>query len=370
MNNPNILYEIGITLIKGIGPVIARQLIDTLEDVSLLFTEKKYKLERILPLSRRLIREIHDPAILKRAEQELHFLEQTGNRPLFITSPLYPQRLKDCADAPVLLYLRGNVDLNARKVVSIVGTRHITTYGKEVVGKLVAGFRETFPDILVVSGLAYGVDVAAHKAALHEEIRTIGVLAHGLDRVYPPGHREIAIEMLKSGGLLTEYRSNTFPDKQNFVKRNRIVAGMADCTVIIESAAKGGALITAGIAVGYNRDVLAYPGKSTDRYSEGCNNLIKERKAALITCAEDLFREMNWTPRKTGPTLPVQRTFFPVLNGEEQKISDLLLKKRSMQLNQLVVETNLPVSKLSVILFEMEMNGVIRCRAGGLYELV
>jgi DNA protecting protein DprA len=373
MKNENLLYEIGLTLVKGIGPVIAKQLVDNLTDISLLFTEKKQMLERIPGLSRRLINEIKNPQILKRAEQEILFLERSGCEALFLTSKNYPQRLRDCPDAPVMLYYRGNANLNTSKIVSIVGTRNANAYGRDVTNALIADLKKSYPDILIVSGLAYGIDIVAHRAALKEEVQTVAVLAHGLDRIYPPAHRPVAIKMLNQGGLLTEFMSETNPDRPNFIKRNRIVAGIADCTVVVQSAEKGGALITAEICSSYNRDLFAYPGRTDDEYSKGCNSLIKSKKAALITSAEDLLNEMNWNSNsKKCSFFPsvIQRTLFLNITEEEKELLDCITKKENVQLNTLAIEMNLSVSKLSALLFELEMKGIIRCKAGGMYCVV
>jgi len=371
MYNQNLLYQIGITLVKGIGNITAKQIIENLDDITILFTEKKHVLERISGLSRRIINEIHRPDVLKRAEKEIRFIERSHISPLFITDPAYPNRLKECVDAPVMLYYRGTANLNTGKVISIVGTRNSTVYGKEITDQLVHDIREAFSECLIVSGLAYGIDIAAHRAALREDLATVGILAHGLDRIYPLIHRAAAVEMINAGGLLTDFISETNPDRQNFVKRNRIVAGMSDCTVVIESAKKGGALITANIADSYNRDIFAFPGKINDKYSEGCNLLIKNKKAALITSAQDIFQEMNWSdPPEAARPQAVQRILFPELNPEEQKVIEILSKAGSMQLNLLAIELDLPVSRLSVILFELEMNGLVRCKPGGMYSII
>jgi len=370
MINQDLLYRIGITLVKGIGNITAKQIIENLDDIAVLFTEKKHILERLTGLSRRIINEIHQPDVLKRAEKEIRFIERSSIIPLFITDPAYPARLKECVDAPVMLYFRGTADLNAEKMISIVGTRNSTVYGKEITDQMVHDIKEAYPASVIVSGLAYGIDIAAHRAAMREELATIGILAHGLDRIYPVIHRAAAKEMLNTGGLLTDFISETNPDRQNFVKRNRIVAGISDCTVVVESAKKGGALITANIADSYNRDIFAFPGRIGDKYSEGCNSLIKSNKAALITSAQDIFREMNWSdPPEVGQKQAVQRILFPELNPEEQSVVDILAKAGSMQLNLLAIELDLPVSRLSVILFELEMNGLVRCKPGGMYSL-
>ncbi|MDL2323420.1 DNA-processing protein DprA [Bacteroidales bacterium OttesenSCG-928-A17] len=370
MKNKNLLYEIGLTLVKGIGPVITKQIVDNIDDISLLFTEKKHILERLPGLSRRLINEIKNPQVLSRAEQEVAFLEKSKCKALFLTSDEYPRRLKDCPDAPVMLYYKGNADLNALKIISIVGTRNATTYGKDITNKLIKDLKSNYPDILIVSGLAYGIDIAAHQAALKENTTTVAVLAHGLDRIYPALHRSVAIKMLENGGLLTEFTSETNPDRPNFVKRNRIVAGLADCTVVVQSAEKGGALITGDLAISYNRDLFSFPGRIDDGYSKGCNFLIKSRKAALITSAEDIFQEMNWNTKKNpASSVIVQREIFPDVTEEEKEILLTISRNESMQLNTLAIAMNLPISKLSVLLFELEMKGIIRCKPGGMYVL-
>ncbi len=369
MQNQNLIYQIGITLVKGIGNIIAKQIIENLGEPELLFKEKSRVLERIPGISSRVVQEIKNPEVLKRAEKEVLFIEKSKISPLFITEPSYPQRLKEYVDSPVILYYKGNHDLNASKIISIVGTRHATAYGKEITQTLLKNIAAIYPDVLIVSGLAYGIDIAAHKAALQVKLPTVGVLAHGLDRIYPYQHRSTAIEMIENGGLLTDFISETNPDRQNFVKRNRIVAGMSDCTVVVESAIKGGALITANIASADNKDVFAIPGKSTDLYSQGCNRLIKEKKAALVESAEDILREMCWDKSQGGKPQAVQRSMFYELSPEEQSVVDILSKAESLHLNILAIELNMPVSKLSVVLFDMEMNGIVRCMPGGMYRL-
>jgi DNA processing protein len=368
MNDQNLLYQIGITLVKGIGNITAKQVIETLGDVSLLFKEKASLLERIPGISRKIISEIYRPEVLQRAEKEVLFIEKNKISPLFIKEENYPERFKECVDSPVLLYYRGNADLNTEKIISIVGTRHASNYGKEITEKLVRDISKVYPETLIVSGLAYGIDIFSHKASLKNNLKTVGVLAHGLDRIYPSEHRSTAIEMLGNGGLLTDFMSGTNPDRQNFVKRNRIVAGISDCTIVVESAEKGGALITATIADSYNRDVFAVPGKVSDVYSLGCNALIKYKKAALITCAEDVFREMCWNKEKEKPV--VQRAIFVDLTPDEQMLVDLLSKVENMQLNIIGIELNMPISKLASLLFELEMKGIVRCIPGGLYRLI
>lgn len=368
MQNQNLLYRIGLNLIKGIGNITAKHIIEVLGDAAPLFKEKASSLIHIPGINSKIIREIKNPDILRTAEKEIQFIERNNILPLFITEKEYPFRLKDCIDSPVMLYFKGQVDFNNAKVISIVGTRHATNYGKEITESLIKDLAEQDPEIIIVSGLAYGIDIIAHKAALQEKMSTLAVLAHGLDRIYPYAHRNIAIEMLKQGGLLTDFLSKTNPDRQNFVKRNRIVAGISDCTIVIESAEKGGALITANIADSYNRDVFAFPGKKTDYYSKGCNNLIRDKKAVLVQTAEDIASEMGWIQQKKEKV--IQCSLFRELSGEEQAVIDLLSKTESIHLNLLSIELNLPVSKLSITLFKLEMDGIIRSLPGGIYRLI
>lgn len=310
---------------------------------------------------------------LQRAEAEMEFATRHGISVLTPADPAYPRRLAECPDAPIALYYKGSADLNRLRVISVVGTRHATPYGRDLVRRLIAGLRELCPGVLVVSGLAYGIDICAHREALACGFDTVAVLAHGLDRLYPPAHRDTALAMLRQGGLLTEFMSGTNADKPNFVRRNRIVAGMADATVLVESAAKGGGLITAGIARSYNRDVLAFPGAVGAPYSEGCNQLIRNNGAALITSASDLVDAMLWhdeavacRARREG----IERQLFPELSADERLVADLLAATNDLQLNIIAVRTGLPVAHLAALLFQLEMKGVVRPLAGGMYHLV
>ena len=370
MNNQNALYQIGMTLVKGIGCITAKQVMETLGDASLLFKEKKSVLERIPGISRKVLAEIRRPEVLLQAEKELLFIEKNKIQILFIGEESYPERLKECVDAPVLLYFKGNANLNTEKIISIIGTRNASNYGKEITEKIIQEISTAYPELLIVSGLAYGIDICSHKASLKHHLPTVGVLAHGLDRIYPHVHRTTAVEMLQNGGLLTDFISGTTPDRQNFIKRNRIVAGLADCILVVESAEKGGALITANIADSYHRDVFAIPGRVTDSYSSGCNALIKYKKAALVTCAEDIFREMCWNSKGKNEKKPVQRRIFVDLTPEEQTLVDLLSQAPDLQLNTIAIKLDTPIYKLTSLLFELEMKGVVRCLPGGIYQLL
>ena len=310
---------------------------------------------------------------MKRAEFEQKFIQEHQIRALTLMDDDYPQRLSECADAPLVIYFRGNVDLNQSKIVSIVGTRQCTQYGKDLIHRFINDLHRMCPQVLVVSGLAYGVDICAHREALNNGYETVAVLAHGLDQIYPYRHRDTAVQMLSHGGLLTEFMSQTNADKQNFVRRNRIVAGMADSTIVIESAAKGGGLITADIAQSYDRAVFAFPGAVGMPYSEGCNHLIRDNGAALITCAEDFVKAMGWqdeTLRQQAQVEGIERTLFPDLSPEESSIISLLQQTNDLQLNILSVKTGIPIGQLTALLFQLEMKGVVKPLAGGMYHLL
>lgn len=310
---------------------------------------------------------------MKRADFELKFMQEHQIRALTPLDDDYPQRLCECADAPIVVYYRGNADLNQAKVVNVVGTRQCTQYGKDLIQRFMRDLREMCPQVLVVSGLAYGVDICAHREALACGYETVAVLAHGLDQIYPYRHRDTAVQMLAHGGLLTEFMSQTNADKQNFVRRNRIVAGMSDACVVVESAAKGGSLITAEISQSYDRAVFAFPGSVGLRYSEGCNHLIRDNGAGLITCAEDFVKAMGWQDdalRKQAISDGIERNLFPDLTAEESAIVSLLQDTNDLQLNILSVKSGLPIGQLTALLFQLEMKGVVKPLAGGVYHLI
>ena len=310
---------------------------------------------------------------MRRAEAELRFMEVHRIRALTLNDDDYPQRLTECPDAPIIIYYTGNADLNQEKIVSIVGTRHATPYGQDLIHRFVSELRGLCPQVLIVSGLAYGVDICAHREALANGYPTVGVLAHGLDQIYPYRHRDTAAQMLNHGGLLTEFMSQTNADKPNFVRRNRIVAGMADAVILVESAAKGGGLITAEIAQSYARSVFAFPGNVGQPYSEGCNNLIRDNGAGLISSAQDFVKAMGWweeTHRQQAFADGIERNLFPDLTPEEQQVVSLLKESNDLQLNIITVKTGIPIGRLTALLFQLEMKGVVKPLAGGMYHLL
>lgn len=317
------------------------------------------------------LKDVSEP--LRRAEAELKYDETHGITPLTMNDTRYPSRLRECDDAPLMLFYKGNADLNRARVLSIVGTRHCTSYGQDLIRRFCDDLRQICPDVLIISGLAYGVDICAHRNALRSGFYTAAVLAHGLDTIYPSSHRDTAREMLTRGGLITEFLTGTNADKVNFVRRNRIVAGMADATLLVESASHGGGLITTGIAQSYGRDVFAFPGAVGMTYSEGCNNLIRDNGAALITCAADLAAAMTWdndSALRDARQQGIERQLFPELTDDEQLIVSTLAKTNDMQINMLAVRTGIPVQRMSALLFSLEMKGVVRMYAGGTYHLL
>ena len=373
MNSPEEeqIYSIALTMVPGIGHIGAKHLIDGMGNAVDVFRLRKEIPERIPEVSQRVIEALDCPQAVLRAEQEYEFIRKNRISCLSFHDEAYPSRLRECEDAPVVLFFKGNADLNSLHILNMVGTRNATDYGTQICASFLRDLKALCPDVLVVSGLAYGIDIHAHREALANGLPTVGVLAHGLDRIYPHVHRKTAVDMLEKGGLLTEFLSGTNPDRHNFISRNRIVAGMCDATIVIESAEKGGSLITAELAEGYHRDCFAFPGRMSDEYSKGCNRLIRDNKASLLLSAEDFVQAMGWNMQTTlSEKVSVQRSLFIELSEEEQKIVAILEKLGNLQINSLVVEADIPVNKMTALLFELEMKGVIRVLAGGMYQLL
>ena len=309
----------------------------------------------------------------RRAEVELEYDIRYGIEPICMNDDRYPQRLVDCDDAPLMLFYKGNANLNQQRVINIVGTRHCTPYGEDLIRRFITELRQLCPQVLIVSGLAYGVDINAHRQALDKGYETVGVLAHGLDDLYPARHKETALRMIEQGGLLTEFLTQTNADKINFVRRNRIVAGMSDACILIESAAHGGGLITCDISQSYGRDVFTFPGRICDAYSEGCNNLIRNNGATLITSATDFVKDMGWQDDATlmkAKQQGIERSLFPELSKEEQAIVNVLTKHNDLQINLISAQTGIDIGQLTANLFSLEMKGVLKTLAGGMYHLL
>lgn len=373
MNEQQLLYNIALTRIGHFSLASALHLYRTLGSGEEIFLHRN-EVQDILPdCSPRLIDNLKDwSEPLKRAEVELEFCRNNNIRVLCLGDDDYPKRLEDCADAPLVMYYKGNANLNQSRVINIIGTRHCTTYGADFIRRFIHDLKALCPEVLVVSGLAYGVDINAHQQALAVGYETVGVVAHGLDYLYPAAHKDVAREMVSHGGLLTEFMTCTNADKGNFVRRNRIVAGMSDACILIESAAHGGGMITAGIAFDYGREVFALPGRVGDHFSTGCNNAIRDNKAMLLTSAEDFVKAMGWEDdalRIEAQKRGIERQLFPNLTPEQQRIVDVLSECNDLQLNQLAVKTGIPIGEITSILFQMEMMGVVKPMAGGNYHL-
>lgn len=374
MDEQEILYSIALTRINYFSLAGMLELYRRLGSATAVMEHRKDIREVVPDASLRLaeaFKDVSEP--MRRAEAELQWDRANGVVPICMLDDRYPQRLKECADAPLLLFYKGTADLNQAKVIDIVGTRHCTLYGVDIIRRFCADLKQLCPQVLIVSGLAYGVDVNAHRQALQNGFPTVGVLAHGLDDLYPRQHRQIADEMAENGGLLTEFLTCTNADKMNFVRRNRIVAGVSDATILVESGPKGGGLITCGIAQSYGRDVFAFPGPVGSEFSKGCNNLIRDNGAALISNAEDFVKAMGWETEQhlsEARQQGIERELFPNLSEDEQKIVHALSRQNDLQVNILTLKTGIPVPRLSALLFSLEMKGVVKTFAGGMYHLL
>ena len=363
---------IGLTLLKGVGDVLSRHLLQYFGTATEVFKAKRPHLEMTPGIGAYTAEQIDISRkdALIRAEKELDFIDKNKISLYAITNDDYPKRLKECQDAPVVFYYKGTADLNSLKIIGIVGTRQITEYGRKITETLIRDLAALFPELLIVSGLAYGVDVCAHRNAMKQNLQTIGVLAHGFDRIYPAVHRNVAAEMLSKGGLLTDFMSETIPDRENFLRRNRLIAGLSDTTIVVESAEKGGSLVTADIAFSYGRDVFAFPGRVTDVFSAGCNRLIRMNKAGSISSANDLIMSLCWDAGATSRINSMSgQDLFSTVEKPDHPIIRMLQEKGEFHINQLALEMDLPIHKLTSVLFELEIEGHIKAFPGGVYRL-
>lgn len=353
----------------GIGDVNAKNLLAYCGSAAEVFRQKKTTLLKIPGIGEYLAQSIvNSKHVLRRAEEEVKFIQKHKITALFFSDHNYPERLKYCSDSPVLLYYKGNTDLNAEKIVGIVGTRKPSEYGREKTKELVEELKGS--GVIILSGLAYGVDVLAHKTALDNDLETVGVLAHGLDRIYPQTHDKVAKKMINCGGLLTDFMSGTNPDAVNFPKRNRIVAGLCDALVVVESKRQGGSLITATIANSYNKDVFAFPGRAGEALAEGGNGLIKQNKATLIENATDLLYAMQWEGREKKTNKSKQIPLQVVLSDDEKSIAQTFSIKREMHIDEICYGSQMPISKVAALLLQMEFSNLIKSRPGKMYELL
>ena len=364
-NDGTLIYEIALTLIPGIGDVQGKKLIAYCGGVEAVFKEKKKNLLKIPGIGQVIANSLHNNSIFTRAEKEINFIRQYQVTPLFYLDPAYPDRLKHCEDGPLMLFFKGKANLGQKRILSVVGTRMPTEYGKAMCEQIILGLAEQ--GVLIVSGLAYGVDTMAHRASLAAGLATVGILAHGLDQIYPFVNRPLAEKMVENGGLLTEFLSRTALNRDYFPRRNRIIAGMADATLVIESAMKGGALITADIANSYSRDVFALPGRATDPKSSGCNQLIKTNKAALVNSAEDICFMMGWD--QSPHQVNIQQKLFTELTEQEKKIFEILGTGKEADIDEIYLSSGMTSSKVAAILLKLEFDGLIRSLPGKRYKV-
>lgn len=366
MSDQDLFYLLALLKVEGVGDIMAKKLLAHCGNAEAVFKTKTNQIAAIDGVGSVLLNNLKDKSVFEKANRELEFINANDIKISFFQDENYPERLKHCFDSPVLIFSAGNINLKNKKIISIVGTRQITSYGTEFCKKLIEDLAPLDP--VIVSGFAYGVDIVAHQLAMDYNLQTIGVLAHGLNQIYPKTHKKYVAAMEQNGGFLTEFWSTANPDKENFVRRNRIVAGMTEATIVIESADRGGSLITANLANDYNRDVFAVPGRVTDKYSQGCNDLIKTQKANVLTSAADLVYILNWNIENKGKT--VQKQLFVELEADEQKIYDFLLKNGKELLDMIALQCDFPIYKISGLLLNMELKGVIRPLPGKLFEAI
>jgi DNA processing protein len=368
MSDVQLKHKIALGLIPRIGDINARKLVSHFGGVEAIFSEPYRNLIKIPGIGPGLAKYICDKSYLVTAEKEAEYVTKNNIRTYFYLDNDYPFRLRQCDDSPVMFFFKGSCDLDSQKILSIVGTRNATTRGRELCGKIIEGLAAGHGDLIIASGLAYGIDISAHKAALANNLQTIGVLAHGFKTIYPAIHASTARSMVNKGGLLTDFFSDALPERNNFLKRNRIIAGLSDATLVIESGVKGGALVTADIANSYNRDVFAVPGRPDDQWSSGCNSLIRSNKAFLTECSDDIEYFLNWKPEKLKPV--IQRTLFSDLDDTEKTIFELLVKQGELSIDTICRSLDIPVYKLSSLLLQMEFKGLVKCSPGNVYRTV
>jgi DNA processing protein len=366
MIEQDLFHLLALQRVEGVGDIMAKKLLTHFGDAESIFKAKASHLATIDGVGSILLKNLKEKSVFEKATQELRFIVDNAIDVAYFQDENYPERLKHCIDGPVLLFTSGNINLKNKKIISIVGTRQITSYGIEFCRKFIEDLAPLDP--IIVSGFAYGVDIVAHQLAIEYNLQTIGVVAHGLNQIYPKTHKKYVAKVEQNGGFMTEFWSSSNPDKENFVRRNRIVAGMTEATIVIESADRGGSLITANMANDYNRDVFAVPGRVTDKYSQGCNNLIKTQKANVLTSAADLIYILNWDLEKE--IKPIQKQLFVTLDTDEQKVYDYLLKTGKVVMDIIALQCDFPIYRISGLLLNMELKGVIRPLPGKLFEAI
>ena len=366
MKREDLLHLLALQRTKGFGDIVAKKLIVHCGSAKEVLASKKSSLQKINGIGNHTIRYLQDSQYLKQAEEEIIWADKNDVTIISYFDDDYPERLKQCIDSPLVLFSVGNQQLKDRKCISIVGTRNITSYGREMCEALIDKIAPYKP--IIVSGFAFGVDICAQRAAVDNKLQTIGVLAHGFDQIYPKIHKQFMAPIEKNGGFLSEFWNGDQPLREHFLKRNRIIAGISQATIVIESASKGGSLVTADIANSYNRDVFAFPGRTSDIFSKGCNELIKNHKAAIITSADDIIKTLNWDTQKNSTV--IQKQLFIELNPEEQKLYDFLLKQGKSILDHIALQNGFTIQKTVSILFNLELQSVVRPLPGKQYEAI
>ena len=367
MTKNELVAVLRLQSIPNIGDVTAKKLIASCSSPSAIFSDKVNHLRKIEGIGEKTLKGLFDSKHYKAALQEYEFIIQNNIEYTYFTDPTYPNYLKHCLDGPLLLFKRGNIRLAGRKIISVVGTRSITGYGMDFCEQFIEDIAPLNP--IIVSGFAYGVDICVQRAAVKNNLQTIGCLAHGLNQIYPKQHARFAREIELNGGFFTEFWSCSHPERENFLKRNRVIAGLSEATVVVESAEKGGSLVTADIALSYNRDVFAVPGRTEDKFSLGCNNLIKQQKAHLLSSAADLIYMLNWEVAE--PALqPTQKQLFVAMDKTEKMVYDYLQKEGKQLLDSIALACSMPIYRTSSTLLNMEMKGVIRPLPGKLFEAI
>lgn len=367
MTDNDLLSVLALQHVANVGDITSKKLISICGSAEAVFKEKKQRLQKIEGIGSRIINDLFQPIHQVVAEKELQFIKNNNIKCLYFEDQVYPEKLRHCIDGPVLLFESGRINLNQKHIISIVGTRKITTNGKAFCEKLVEHLTPYNP--IIVSGFAYGTDITAHKAAIKNDLQTIGCLAHGLNQIYPKAHKKYMNDIEQNGGFFTDFWSSDTFDKNNFLKRNRIIAGLSEATIVIESAERGGSLVTADIANSYNRDVFAVPGRVTDSQSIGCNNLIKYQRAHLLSNPLDVPYILNWQLEDKA-TSTIQKQLFVELDDEEKVIYKFLKENDKQQLDTIALSCNMPIFKVASILLNMELKGVIRPLPGKLFEII
>lgn len=367
MSDQDLLYILALQNVPKIGDITAKKLIAHCGSAEAVFKEKKHHLLKIDGIGGAMLQDVYNKKHLLEAEEEIEYIRENGIKCLYFMDSVYPEKLKHCIDGPILLFQSGVVDLNKRHLISIVGTRKITSSGVAFCEQLVEQLAVFDP--VIISGFAYGTDITAQKSAIKHHLQTVGCLAHGLNQIYPKVHKKYVAEIEKNGGFLTEFWSRSNPERENFLKRNRVIAGISEATIVIESAERGGSLVTADIANSYNRDVFAVPGRTTDLQSVGCNNLIKYQKAHLLSNPMDVPYILNWELEDEKKPA-VQKQLFVELEPDEKIVYNFLKTNDPQLLDIIALECSMPIFKIAGTLLNMELKGVVRPLPGKLFEVI